>query len=31
MTDKLKLSNGFTEGWVEGDAHILFGASGEVR
>lgn len=31
MTDKLKLLNGFTEGWVEGDTHILLGASGEVR
>lgn len=31
MTDKLKLLNGFTEGRVEGDTHILLGASGEGR
>ena len=31
MTDKLKLLNGFIEGGVEGDTHILLGASGEGR
>jgi len=31
MTDKHKLLNGFTEGRVEGDTHILLGAGGEER
>jgi hypothetical protein len=31
MIDKLKLLNGFTEGMVEGDTHILLRASGEGR